>query len=127
MLDRAYSLLEIKQVDEDARIITGMATTPSPDRLQDVVEPRGAAHLHAVHLAHYVELRPAVVVARLFRPVSLAAEPGLALKDKLAREQREVEIEVASRDARLIARALEHQAAPQPPTEPGLVRLFSRR
>jgi HK97 family phage prohead protease len=42
MLNRAYSLLEIKQVDEDARIITGMATTPSPDRMQDVVEPRGA-------------------------------------------------------------------------------------
>ena len=42
MLNRAYSLLEIKQVDEDARVITGMATTPSPDRLQDVVEPRGA-------------------------------------------------------------------------------------
>ena len=42
MLNRAYAPLEIKQVDEDARIITGMATTPTPDRLQDVVEPRGA-------------------------------------------------------------------------------------
>ena len=44
MLNRAFSLLEIKQVDEDARIITGMATTPAADRLEDVVEPfhRGA-------------------------------------------------------------------------------------
>ena len=42
MLNRAYSLLEIKQVDEDARVITGWATTPAPDRLQDVVEPMGA-------------------------------------------------------------------------------------
>jgi len=42
MLNRAYSLLVIKQVDEDARVITGMATTPAPDRLQDVVEPMGA-------------------------------------------------------------------------------------
>ena len=42
MLNRAYSLLEIKQVDEDARTITGMATTPAPDRLNDVVEPMGA-------------------------------------------------------------------------------------
>jgi HK97 family phage prohead protease len=42
MLNRAYSLLSIKQVDEDARIITGMATTPTPDRLEDVVEPEGA-------------------------------------------------------------------------------------
>src|SRR5262245_20282662 len=42
MLNRAYSLLEIKRVDEDARTITGMATTPAPDRLNDIVEPRGA-------------------------------------------------------------------------------------
>jgi HK97 family phage prohead protease len=42
MLNRAYSLLEIKQVDEDARVITGMASTPMPDRLEDVVEPTGA-------------------------------------------------------------------------------------
>ena len=41
-MNRAYSLLTLKAVDEDARIITGMATTPTPDRLQDVVEPRGA-------------------------------------------------------------------------------------
>jgi HK97 family phage prohead protease len=42
MLNRAFSLLEIKQVDEDARIITGMATTPTADRMNDVVEPMGA-------------------------------------------------------------------------------------
>jgi len=42
MLDRAFSLLEIKQVDEDARQITGMAKTPTADRMNDVVEPMGA-------------------------------------------------------------------------------------
>jgi HK97 family phage prohead protease len=42
MLNRAYSLLAIKQVDEDARVITGMATTPTPDRIDDVMEPDGA-------------------------------------------------------------------------------------
>jgi len=42
MLNRAYSLLVIKQVDEDARVITGMATTPAADRMNDVVEPMGA-------------------------------------------------------------------------------------
>jgi HK97 family phage prohead protease len=41
-MNRAYSLLTVKAVDEDARVITGMATTPTPDRLQDVVEPDGA-------------------------------------------------------------------------------------
>src|SRR6185295_12270400 len=42
MLNRAYSLLEIKKVDEDAREITGWATTPEADRMEDVVEPEGA-------------------------------------------------------------------------------------
>ena len=44
MLDRAYSLLEIKRVDEDARTITGIATTPTADRMNDVVEPMGAEY-----------------------------------------------------------------------------------
>jgi HK97 family phage prohead protease len=42
MLNRAYSLLEIKSVDEDERIITGIATTPTADRDGDIVEPKGA-------------------------------------------------------------------------------------
>ena len=42
MLHRAYSLLNVKGIDEEKREITGMATTPSPDRYGDVVEPKGA-------------------------------------------------------------------------------------
>ncbi len=41
-MQRAYSVLELKDVDEDARVITGIATTPSPDRAADVVLPEGA-------------------------------------------------------------------------------------
>jgi HK97 family phage major capsid protein/HK97 family phage prohead protease len=41
-LNRAYSLLQIKAVDDDRRVITGIATTPEPDRMGDVVEPLGA-------------------------------------------------------------------------------------
>lgn len=40
--NRAYSLLEIKAYDDDAREITGLATTPDPDRMGDIVEPMGA-------------------------------------------------------------------------------------
>lgn len=39
---RAYSKLEIKSVDESKRILTGIATTPSPDSYDDIVEPTGA-------------------------------------------------------------------------------------
>lgn len=41
-MERAYSLLEVKSIDEDKRIIEGIATTPSVDRVGDVVEPKGA-------------------------------------------------------------------------------------
>lgn len=39
---RAYSLLEVNAYDDEKREITGMATTPEPDRYGDVVEPLGA-------------------------------------------------------------------------------------
>jgi HK97 family phage major capsid protein/HK97 family phage prohead protease len=46
MLQRAYALLEIKGMsDEDKpgkRTFSGIATTPSPDRMGDIVEPKGA-------------------------------------------------------------------------------------
>lgn len=40
--NRAYSLLEVKNYDDDEQVITGWATTPEPDRYGDVVEPLGA-------------------------------------------------------------------------------------
>lgn len=41
-IERAYSLLEIKSVDEEKREITGIATTPSTDKSGDIVESKGA-------------------------------------------------------------------------------------
>lgn len=41
-MQRAYSLLAIKSIDEDQRIIEGVATTPTTDRMGDIVEPEGA-------------------------------------------------------------------------------------
>lgn len=44
--NRAYSLLEIKSVSEDAdeRVIEGIATTPNTDRYGDVIESKGAKY-----------------------------------------------------------------------------------
>ncbi len=41
---RAYSILNVKAIDEDEDnyLISGIATTPTPDRMGDVVEPMGA-------------------------------------------------------------------------------------
>lgn len=41
-MDKAYSLLDIKAVDKAQRIIEGIASTPTPDRGGDVMEPLGA-------------------------------------------------------------------------------------
>lgn len=41
IMSRAYSVLTVKAVDEEQRIITGTATTPTPDRMGDIVEPLG--------------------------------------------------------------------------------------
>lgn len=43
-MDRAYAILDIKAVNDDQRIIEGIASTPSPDRMDDIVEPMGAEY-----------------------------------------------------------------------------------
>lgn len=40
-MNRAYSFLEVKAVTEETRTITGWATTPAVDRVEDIVEPLG--------------------------------------------------------------------------------------
>jgi hypothetical protein len=42
-MKRAYSIIEVKAVSEEERTIEGIATTPTPDRVGDVVEPEGAS------------------------------------------------------------------------------------
>lgn len=41
-MNRAYSVLTVKDVDGDQRVIRGIASTPTPDRMGDVVDPMGA-------------------------------------------------------------------------------------
>lgn len=40
-MTQAYSILTVKAVDEDKRVIRGVATTPGVDRVGDIVEPLG--------------------------------------------------------------------------------------
>jgi hypothetical protein len=51
-MDRAYSLLEVKAVDDAARVIRGVATTPTPDRVGDIVEPLGVRFKNPLPLLH---------------------------------------------------------------------------
>ncbi len=41
-LNRAYTLMTVKSFSEDERVITGIASTPSPDRDGDILDPDGA-------------------------------------------------------------------------------------
>ena len=41
-MKKAYSLLQVKSFDAEQRIIKGIASTPSPDRADDIVDPQGA-------------------------------------------------------------------------------------
>ena len=92
MLNRAYGLLEIKEVDEAARTITGMASTPSPDRLQDVVEPTGAQfklplallwqHNSREPIGHVTRAKVTKAGIEIVAKLARIAEPG-RLKDRL--------------------------------------------
>ena len=41
-MNRAYSVLEIRGLDDEKREVEGIATTPATDMMDDVVEPKGA-------------------------------------------------------------------------------------
>jgi HK97 family phage prohead protease len=92
MLNRAYSLLEIKGVDEDARVITGMASTPAPDRLQDIVEPDGAQfklpmpllfhHDSEQPIGHVIKAKVSKAGIEIVAKIKRILEPG-RLKDRL--------------------------------------------
>jgi HK97 family phage prohead protease len=44
MMNRAYSVLSLKEMDEETRVFKGIATTPSTDRVGDIVESKGAVY-----------------------------------------------------------------------------------
>ncbi len=64
---RAYSTFEVKSLNDDRRLITGIATTPAIDLQNDVVEPRGGifklplpllmGHDHAQPVGNVTEAR----------------------------------------------------------------------
>lgn len=65
---RAYSVFRVKQIDDDRRIITGIATTPSTDRVGDIIEPLGITFTNPIPLLLYHDSRAPVGQARLNRP-----------------------------------------------------------
>lgn len=65
---RAYSLLTVKALDEDRREISGIASTPEPDRMGDIVEPLGAKFADEIPLLWQHRHDAPVGVARFGKP-----------------------------------------------------------
>lgn len=59
-MTRAYSLLTIKALDAARRTITGIASTPEPDRMGDVVEPLGISFKNPLPLLLYHDTKKPV-------------------------------------------------------------------
>lgn len=49
-MNRAYMMLNARSVHDDQRVLTGIATTPSTDRMGDVIEPLGIKYANPMPL-----------------------------------------------------------------------------
>lgn len=91
-MNRAYALLTVKAVDEDQRIITGIATTPEVDRQGDIVEPEGAdfklplpflwQHDSTQPIGHVIAAKVTKAGIEIKAQIAKMDEPG-TLKDRL--------------------------------------------
>lgn len=80
-MDRAYSILHVKSVEEGDRIIRGIATTPTPDRVGDIVEPLGVSFKNPMPLLWQHKSDKPVGTVTFDRPT----KDGIAFVAKLAR------------------------------------------
>ncbi|MFP3549741.1 HK97 family phage prohead protease [Paraburkholderia sp. SIMBA_049] len=91
-MERAYSLLTVRSADDAARVIEGIASTPTPDRYGDVVEPLGAKFKTPMPLLWQHDARQPVGQVEFAKPdeegipfrawIATIDEPG-TLKDRL--------------------------------------------
>ncbi len=91
-MDRAYSILQVKSVDDAQRIIRGIATTPETDRQGDVVVPTGVKFKNPMPLLWQHDSTKPVGTVKFDKPtdkgitfearIADIQEPG-TLKDRL--------------------------------------------
>ena len=68
MHGQAYSVLRVKAIDAERRVITGVATTPTPDRVGDVIEPRGVSFKNPLPLLLYHDSQKPVGTVKFDKP-----------------------------------------------------------
>jgi len=92
MLRQAYSLVEIKSLNEETRTFSGTATTPTPDGVGDIVEPLGVKFANPLPLLLFHDAERPVGHAVFKTPtkkgidfdasIPIISEPG-TLKDRV--------------------------------------------
>lgn len=92
MQNRAYSVLSVKSIDEEKRIIRGVATTPSVDRVGDIIDPMGVKFDNPLPLLWQHEHDKPIGSVKFDKPtksgiefeasIASTSEPG-TLKDRL--------------------------------------------
>jgi len=80
-MNRAYSILTVKAVEEEQRIISGVATTPTPDRVGDIVEPLGVKFTNPMPLLWQHKSDKPVGTVTFDKPT----KDGITFEAKLAR------------------------------------------
>src|SRR5690625_20840 len=91
-MKKAYSKLEIKDIDDEQRTITGVASTVSTDRMGDIVEPLGAKfdlplpllwqHNHDAPIGHVMTAQTDDNQITIQAKIAKAEGPGI-LNDRL--------------------------------------------
>lgn len=91
-MNRAYSILEVKSVDDGRRVIRGIATTPSVDRVGDIIDPLGVKfsnplaflwqHDHSKPIGTVKFDKPTAKGIEFEAEIASTDEPG-TLKDRL--------------------------------------------
>lgn len=92
MNKRAFSKFEVKSINDEQMIIEGIATTPSADRMQDIVEPKGASfslpipllwqHDHSKVIGNVIEATITDAGIKIRAQLKNIPEPGV-LKDRI--------------------------------------------
>lgn len=79
-MHRAYSILDVRSVDDESRVIEGIASTPTPDRYGDIVEPMGAQFTTPMPLLWQHSADKPVGLVEFAKPT----KTGIPFKAKLA-------------------------------------------
>lgn len=116
-MDRAYSVLDVRSISDEERVIEGIASTPAPDRMGDVVEPMGAKFALPMPLLWQHNAMAPVGTVEFAKPtksgipfrarLAKVAEPG-ALRDRVDEAWQSIKANLV-RAVSIGFRSLEHE------------------